>query len=136
MTPEAVLSIILGTLGFLGSAGFWGYKQSRKEAPIKKRDADVAAASSVQQMAMAIADDMRTDIDRLRTDLTAEREERKKLEGRLEGVVEDLRQRDITIRLTREALQAFSYAWDALATNWQSIRQSDRPPEKPIANIH
>ena len=73
MTPEAVLSIILGTLGVLGSAGFWGYKQSRKEAPIKKRDADLAVAETSQQMALAVAIAAREDNVTLRADLEKDR---------------------------------------------------------------
>ena len=131
MTPEAVLSIILATLGVLGSAGFWGYKQSRKEAPIKKRDADLAVADKSQQMAMAIATRLDTELLAMKADLTTERGERQTLGGRVDELAAQVREQDRTITGLREVVRSFSSAWDSLVRDWHILRLEESPPPKP-----
>ena len=136
MTPEAVLSIILATLGILGSAGFWGYRQSRKEAPIKKRDADLAVAETSQQMALAVAIAAREDNVTLRADLDKERSALQVLSGRVDELSSQVREHNHTISRLREALSTLSNAWDELAANWSTLRLKDEPPPKPTIKTH
>lgn len=132
MSETSIVAIIGALFALLGGAGFWGFLQNRKEAPIKKRDADVAAAHTSQQMALAVADDLRTDVGRLRDDLNAEREERKREVGELRQKVEA--QAD-TIQNLRRAVRAFKDAWAEITANWSVVRLQDTPPVAPYIQL-
>ena len=131
MNSEAILAIILAVLGVLGGGGIWTYLQSRKDAPVRKRDADLAVADKSQQMAMAIADDLRQDYARLRLDLDEEKGARQELTGRVDALARQVRDQDRTITSLREVVRAFSSAWDDLAASWHVLRLQDKPPPKP-----
>lgn len=135
MSEGSIIAIIVALLGVVGGGGYWGYRQFSKEAPVKKRDADIAVAEKSQQMAMAIADDLREDYTRLRTDLNAEREERQKLTGRVDSLETHIREQDKTIRTLRDAVRLFTAAWDDLTSRWQHYRQSEHPPPRPNITI-
>lgn len=126
---EIVITIVGGIFAVVGGAGFWQYRISRKEAPIKVQQADLAVASTTQAMALQITAELRTDLDRLRTDYT-------RLEGRQEGFETQLREQGETITRLRSLVQAFSYGWDELVANWHTIRQREVPPAKPVGNLH
>lgn len=134
MSETSIVAIIVAVLAILGGGGFWGYRQFSREAPVRKRDADIAVAEKSQQMALAVADDLREDYTRLRTDLNAEREERQKLTGRVDSLETHIREQDKTIRTLRDAVRLFTAAWDDLTNRWQHYRQSEHPPPRP--NIH
>lgn len=138
MSEQSVVTVVVALFALLGGAGFWGYLSSRKEAPIKKRDADVAAAHTSQQMALSVAEDLRTDVDRLRADVTQERSAREELGRQLD--IESRERRNLsnrveeqgaTIHNLRAALRAFKDAWLDLNTNWQVIRLQEDPPPEP-----
>lgn len=135
MSETAIVTLIVAILGALGSGGIWGYRQFKKEAPVKKRDADIAVAEKSQQMAMAIADDLREDYTRLREDLNTEREARQQLTGRLEGLETHVRELNGTIRTLRDAVRIFSAAWDDLVHRWHEHRLADTPPPRPRIQI-
>jgi len=132
---DFVLPIILALLTLLGGTGFWGYRQSRKEAPVKKRDADIAAADKSVQMALAVATAAREDNASLREDLNKERGERQTLAGRVDGLENHIREQNRTIQTLREALRIFSTGWDELVSRWQALRQDEHPPPKPTVHI-
>lgn len=131
MSETAIVSIILGILGLLGGGGFWGYRQFKKEAPIKKRDADIAVAEKSQQMAMAIADDLRGDYTRLRADLNIEREQRQQLTGRVDGLETHIRELNGTIRHLRDAVRLLTDWGNDIVTRWDVIRLQSKPPKMP-----
>jgi FtsZ-interacting cell division protein ZipA len=131
VSEQTVVTIVVALLSLLGGAGFWGYMSSRKEAPIKKRDADVAVAHTSQQMALAIAEDLREDVGRIRTELTdtrtelgIEREARQALARRVDA-------QESTIQGLRSAVRAFRDAWANLTANWAVIRLQETPPAEP-----
>lgn len=139
MSSEVILTIITGVLAIIGGAGFWGYLQSRKEAPISRRAADLAVAEKSQQMSMLVADDLREDYTRLRADLNTERGERIALAGRVDELGNHIREQDkmireqdTTIRTLRDVLRAFSTGWENLIRDWDTIRLSATPPRKPL----
>lgn len=129
MSEQTIVTIVVGLLSLLGGAGFWGYMTNRKEAPIKKRDADVAVAHQSQQMALAIAEDLREDVGRIRSELNEEREARKALALRVD-------KQESTIQGLRAAVRAFRDAWANLTANWQVIRLQDYPPAEPHITLH
>ncbi|MGP5162553.1 hypothetical protein [Arthrobacter rhombi] len=131
MSETAIVSIILGILGLLGGGGFWGYRQFKKEAPVKKRDADIAVAEKSQQMAMAIADDLRGDYTRLRADLNVEREQRQQLTGRVDGLETHIRELNGTIRHLRDAVRLLSIWGNDIVTRWNVVRLQKEPPPMP-----
>lgn len=135
MSETSIVAIIVAVLAILGGGGFWGYRQFAKEAPVRKRDVDIAVAEKSQQMALAVADDLREDYTRLRTDLNAEREERQKLTGRVDSLETHIREQDKTIRTLRDAVRLFTAAWDDLTSRWQHYRQSEHPPPRPNITI-
>lgn len=135
MSEASIVAIILGVLGLLGGGGFWGYKQFSKEAPVKKRDADIAVAEKSQQMALSVAESAVKDLGRLRKDLESEREERQKLTGRVDSLETQIREQNRTIQRLREAVRTFNAAWDDLAQRWHHYRASEHPPARPNITI-
>lgn len=135
MSESAIVAVILGVLTLLTGGGFWGYRQSRKEAPIKKRDADIAAADTSVQMALAIAKSAKEHSEGLAKELTTERGERQKLSGRVDGLENHIREQNKTIERLRNAISVFAAAWDDLTHRWEHYRKSDHPPARPNINI-
>lgn len=132
MTPDIVLPLILGILGVLGGTGFWGYRQSRKEAPVRQKDADIAAAERSQQMALAVSDDLREDVARLRAELVAERAERKQVYAELS---EQLHLQNQRLDTVRDAFRQLSRWVDDILDNWEIMRQNVDAPRKPPIRI-
>ncbi|WP_315913569.1 hypothetical protein [Arthrobacter sp. lap29] len=131
MSEAGIVAIIIGVLGILGGGGFWTYRQSRSDAPVRQRDADLAVAEKSQQMAMIIAVAAQENSDRLRADMDIEREARQQLTGRVESLETRIREQDRTISHLRRALQIFTEAWDDLSARWEHHRAQDHPPDRP-----
>lgn len=136
MSPEAVISVILGFLTLLGSGGVWAYLSHRKEAPIKKEEADIAAADKTVQMALAVATAARDDNATLRADLAKDRGALQVLSGRVDELSAQVREQNQTIGRLREALSVFSSAWDDMTAMWPTLRLSDDPPPRPTVKTH
>lgn len=136
MTPEFVVPLILGFLTLAGSGGLWAYLSHRKEAPIKKEEADIAAADKTVQMALAVATAAREGQVQLTADLAKERGERQTLSGRVDELSSQVREQNRTISRLREALSTFSNAWDDMSTKWSILRLSDEPPPRPKTKTH
>lgn len=130
-----IVPVTLGVLSVAGGAGFWGYLQSRKDQPVKQKDADIAAAEKSQQMALAVADDLREDMIRLRADFNAERDARNALSGRFDQLSEHVREQDNTIQRLRRGWHAWAAAWDDMVANWDLLRHRDTPPARPNISI-
>ena len=124
MSSEAVLSIILGVLGLLGTGGLWTYLKSRTEAPVLREQADIAAASTTVQMALSIATAARAHSE-------AVGKEMDELKGRVDALSHQVLEQERTISSLREVVRSFSSAWDDLVERWQTIRQQEAPPPKP-----
>lgn len=135
MSETLVIVIITGVLGIAGGGGYWGYKQFKREAPVKQRDADIAVAEKSQQMALASAQRLEADVVRLRADLNTERDARQNLTGRVDSLETQVREQNRTIQLLREAVRLFNAAWDDLTHRWHTLRQSEHPPTRPHINI-
>lgn len=132
MTPDIVLPLILGVLGVLGGTGYWGYRQSRREAPVRQKDADLAAAERSQQMALAVSDDLREDVARLRAELVTERAERKEVYAELS---EQLHLQNQRLDTVRDAFRQLSRWVDDILDNWEIMRQNVDAPRKPPIRI-
>lgn len=131
MSPELYVSLIVALLGVLGGGGIWTYRQSRKEAPIRVEEAEIAAADKTVQMALAVATAARDAQIQLGKDLDKERTAREMLAGQFKALETHVREQDRTISGLREVVRAFSSAWDDLSVHWDTVRQRDRPPPKP-----
>ncbi|MNW62847.1 hypothetical protein D3C74_410030 [compost metagenome] len=92
------------------------------------------AAEKSQQMALANAESLRTDLAQFREDLKVERDARQKLTGRVDSLETHIREQDKTIRTLRDAVRLFTAAWDDLTSRWHHYRQSEHPPPRP--NVH
>lgn len=128
---ELVLPIIGGLFTILGGGGFWTYWQSRKDTPIRKRDADIAAADASVQMALSVATAAREHGNTLQGELDSTRERLSVLTGEVKGLQTHVREQDRTIRGLRSVVQVFSDAWDALVLDWDTLRLRTTPPVKP-----
>ena len=135
MSETAIVSIILGVLTLLGGGGIWGYRQFKQEEPVKKRDADIAAADTSVQMALSIAKAAREHSEALGKELETERGARQHLSGRLDGLETHIRELNGTIRTLRDAVRIFSAAWDDLTYRWHEHRLADKPPPRPHVQI-
>lgn len=123
MTP-----IILAILGIVGGVGFWQYRISRNDQPVKKQEADMAVAEKSQQMAMAIADRLDKDYASVREELGEVSKEVKALRAHSEA-------QDRTIGILRAAVRSFSDAWDDLVQHWDRYRLSEIPPNRPTHSL-
>ncbi|MEV7644734.1 MULTISPECIES: hypothetical protein [Actinomycetes] len=134
MTPELIVALIVGILTAVGGVGFWQYRIARRKEPVEQKDAAIVAAEKSQQMALANAESLRTDLAQFREDLKVERDARQKLTGRVDSLETHIREQDKTIRTLRDAVRLFTAAWDDLTSRWQHYRQSEHPPPRP--NVH
>lgn len=128
MSQGNIVALILGVLGILGGGGFLTYMQSRREAPVRQRDADLAVAEKSQQMAMVIAVAAQEHSTRL-----AERVDKLEEDNRVQR--RTINEQGVTLSKLREGLRAFSAAWDDLATRWDHHRTQEHPPQRPNVNI-
>ena len=140
---EGLISIGVALLSFLGGGGgVLAYMQYRKETPIRQKDADMAAARTSQEMALASAQAhyesstyYQSQVKELRNAMNSEAEARKKLEDRMTRMELHTHAQDATIRRLTEAVEAFSTAWDYLTENWAHLRKREAPPQKPQYDI-
>lgn len=134
-TLPSVTPIILGILGLVSGVGFWQYRISRKDAPVRKKEADMAVAEKSQQMAMAIAERLDIDYQSVRTDLTAALGAITSLQDELRTIQSHTQEQDRTISTLRRAVRSFSEAWDDLVLNWARYRMLDVPPQRPTTAL-
>lgn len=126
-----VTSIILAILGIVGGVGFWQYRISRKDAPVRKQEADMAVAEKSQQMAMAIAERLDKDYAQVRLELTATQSAVAAQGEEIVALQRLSKEQANTIGTLRQAVQVFSDAWDDLVQNWDRYRQQDAAPNRP-----
>lgn len=140
---ESLISIGVALLSFLGGGGgVLAYMQYRKETPIRQKDADMAAARTSQEMALASAQAhyesstyYQSQVKELRNAMNGEAEARKKLEERMTRMELHTHAQDAMIRRLTEAVEVFSTAWDYLTENWSHLRKGEAPPQKPQYDI-
>lgn len=130
-----VSSIVLAILGIVGGVGFWQYRISRKDAPVRKQEADMAVAEKSQQMAMAIAERLDKDYTQVRADLVELTAQVVELRTRSEDQDRTITAQGHTISILRRAVQAFSDAWDDLILHWERYRLSETPPNRPSHSL-
>jgi len=140
---EGLVSLGVALLSFLGGGGgVLAYMQYRKETPIRQKDADMAAARTSQEMALASAQAhyesstyYQAQVKELRNAMNGEVEARQRLEERMTRMELHTRAQDKTIRRLTEAVEVFSTAWDYLTENWSNLRKNEAPPRKPQYHI-
>ena len=138
MSEQSIVAIIVALVAVFGGGGVWTYIAARREAPIKKQDADLAAAHTSQQMALAVAiesretsSDLREDLKTVRSDLATERSERLAVSNRVTKLEARIREQDVTISRLRATVNAWREAWDDLTARWHEVRLQDEPPRRP-----
>lgn len=143
MTETAVIAIIVAVIGIFGGAGLWQFLIHRQERPVKKRDADIAAAHTSQQMALASANDaresaeyFRAEVELIRNALLEERDKRLELDRRFreQSAKHDRESAQLRVRVESlvQSFQILSDAWDRLEANWHTVRTRESPPVRPI----
>lgn len=130
-----VSSIVIAILGIVGGVGFWQYRISRKDAPVRKQEADMAVAEKSQQMAMAIAERLDIDYQSVRTDLGKAQGAISTLQTQLHDLQVHAIEQDRTISSLRRTVRSFSDAWDDLVHNWARYRLSEAPPQRPTTAL-
>lgn len=133
MSEAGLIAIVVAVLGLASSGGVWGYRQFKKESPVRQQDATIAAADKSVQMAIAVAaaanDNAAAADTRSKNfveDLNTERTERKKLSDRVEIL-------ETTVKVQKTIIRVFDEAWDDLHTRWPYHRQQENPPPRPSA---
>lgn len=117
MSETLIISIVAGILTIFGGAGFWSYKASRAETPLKQGAHDLALVSTANAaLAASIAslreqmDQQDKRIDVLEADLEEERTERRNFADRLER---------------------WAIWYQQLAQGWETHRQKPNAPQSP-----
>ena len=131
MSEAGLIAVVVAVLGVVGGGGFWGYRQFSKEAPVRQRDATIAAADKSVQMALAVAVAAREDSGSLREDLNTERVARQNLSTRVEALETQLREQNKLLRAAQRVIRILDEAWDDLAERWAYHRLQDQPPPRP-----
>jgi len=133
VSPENIVTIIVAVLSCAATlaVGFWTRLGKKEDRPIVKRDADLAVAKTAQEMSLELAQELRQDVIRLRTDLTTEQEHRQKLAEDVKSLRAKLRELDGTVARLQALLQVFRDAWDDLINRWPEIRLQEEPPPNP-----
>lgn len=126
-----VTSIILGVLGLASGVGFWQYRISRKDAPVRKTEADMAVAEKSQQMAIAIAERLDKDYNQVRTELSATQAAVAAQGEEIASLQRLGNEQASTIGTLRYVVQTFTVAWDDLVQRWDTHRLSEAPPTRP-----
>lgn len=138
MTPEIFVPIIIAIIGLGGGGSIWGWLKSRKEAPITKRDADIAAMRSVDEMRQAFTDDVVEQYKAQRVENQETRVQMKELRKTLGGVTDRLAtleehtlHQDKTIRNLGKVIDTWVAWGEDIVKRWNVIRMQDRPPDMP-----
>lgn len=131
----SAVPVIIAILGIVGGAGFWQYRISRRDAPVRKQEADMAVAEKSQQMAMKIAERLDLDYNSVRADLGVAEKAILDLQTALKAQEAHAKEQDRTISILRQAVRAFSDAWDDLVQHWDRYRLSDTPPTRPSHSL-
>lgn len=126
MSEGAIVTLIVAIFGVVGGGGFWTYRQSRREAPVRQRDADLVVAERSQQMALQLAQAIETQLNTVKADFATEKEERTKLSGRVDGLEKQVRRQS-------RMISAWEHFYADLAGRWHYHRQSDAAPAGPQA---
>lgn len=124
-----VTSIILAILGIVGGVGFWQYRISRKDAPVRKQEADMAVAEKSQQMAMAIAERLDKDYEYVRAELAA-------TQAAVAAQGEEITALQLLSRQQAGTIGRLRQAWDDLQQHWDKYRQQETPPAHPEHGLH
>lgn len=132
MSESAVVTLIIGILTLAGgSGGLLAWQKYRKEAPVTKRDADIAVAKSNVEaagdtvaMAISIAQAAKQHSEGLGLALAT-------VTDRVDTLERTVKEQDHTIRLLRDAVRIFGAAWDDLVYKWHEYRLHDKPPPRP-----
>lgn len=127
MSETSIVAIVVA----LVSSGIWGaitaLRKDKTEAPVKKRDADIAAAHTSQQMALSVAEGLREDLTRTQGDVRDLREEVKR--ARVEA--KEARSEAHAARHENSVL----WAWIRdIRGRWNLVRLDEDPPAAP--DIH
>lgn len=126
-----ITAIILGVLGVTSGVGFWQYRISRKDAPVRKTEADMAVAEKSQQMALAIAERLDKDYTEVQRQLTAT-QAAVAAQGEEIATLQRLgNEQARTIGTLRYVVQSFTDAWEDLVQRWDTHRLSEVPPNRP-----
>lgn len=126
MNDDGLVAIVVAVLGLAGSGTIWGYRQFKKETPVRQMDASMAAADKSVQMAIAFASAADTRSKNVVEDFDRERSARQNLSERFEALERQFRAQSRT-------LQRFILAWEDLTENWDFYRRREHPPVQPRA---
>ncbi|GAA2555859.1 peptidoglycan hydrolase CwlO-like protein [Neomicrococcus aestuarii] len=121
MSETLIISIVAGILTIFGGAGFWSYKASRAETPLKQGAHDLALAAGVNQIMMASLEAVQEDAKELREDLKSLRDELETVKTEL-----DSERKNFTTRLERWVIW-----YQQLAVGWEVHRQKPHAPPPP-----
>jgi hypothetical protein len=139
MSEGNVAAIVLAIIGVFAVPGFWQWMKSKSEKPLMKKQVEQGDQHNADQTALAISKEAREDaaaarahaewlasrLERVSSELTAEREQR------VLGQEQQGRQLN---RLER-ILQAWDDWWADLDLNWAMHRQRDKAPPKPTTDL-
>lgn len=124
MTPAAWATIIAALLGGGLISALLDWRRSRRQEPIEKRDAHVAAADTLQQMAMKAAENAAARATAAMTEAQ---------EARAEGRAD--RARIAALERAQEGMRELLRRWEAfgvdLHARWPYHRAQVQPPPLP-----
>lgn len=143
MTPEIFVPIIVAIITVGGGGSIWQWLKSRKEAPITKRDADIAAMRSVDEMRQAFTGDVVAQYNAQRAENKETREQLVEMKETLAGALERLGtleehtlHQDKTIRNLGQIIDTWVAWGEDIVKRWNIIRMQDRPPDMPAVKRH
>lgn len=128
-------ALVAGLLGTGGLGALVPAIIAWRKAPVERKDADIAAAEASQGMSLKLAQELRTEIDRLRSEMGELRIELRGETQQRRALGEEVQAYKGTIYKLRVALSRAQDYFDHINHNWGALRQSEAPPVFPILKV-
>ena len=134
MDPTLLGILITAVLGIPGGAGLWQYLSNRRDRPLRAKEVENATqevetttATAVQAIYSGVLGDLRTELDRLSTEVASQGNQIKELRTAL-------RAQETVNSILRTVIQTASAWIDDLHHRWDYHRAQPSAPPKPHLN--
>lgn len=135
MSEDSIVAIVVA---LLAGGGLWTFMAAlipKKEAPIKKADAETVAAHTSQQMTLELLHDVQKELRETRENADREYRARLSLESKVQGLQANLEADRQELGLLRQAVEVLVGGWRDIQERWEELRRRPDPPALPHFRI-
>jgi septal ring factor EnvC (AmiA/AmiB activator) len=129
-------ALVAGLLGTGGLGALVPAIIAWRKAPVERKDADIAAADAAQGMSLKLAQELRTEIDRLRSEMGELRIELRAESAQRRDLGDKVREQEGTIFKLRVYVSRVTDWWEHhVVADWERVRTKPEPPVFPRHDI-